>query len=70
MVSRIVLRDVYSARPDVAVMGGNGQSKDIYDLKFDGDDWQPGQKEMYDADLKAYGNKNGKAGVVNSSDCG
>ncbi len=51
-------------------MGGNGQSKDIYDLKFDGDDWQPGQKEMCDADLKADGNKNGKAGVVNSSDCG
>lgn len=62
--------DVYSVRPDVAVVGENGQLKDIYDFKFDGDDWQPGQKEMYDADLKASGAGDVEAKAVNSKTCG
>lgn len=62
--------DVYSVRPDVAVMGENGQLKDIYDFKFDGDGWQPGQKEMYDADLRASGNDGVEAKAVDSRTCG
>lgn len=51
-------------------MGENGQLQDIYDFKFDGDDWQDGQKEMYDADLKASGRDDVEAMAVNSATCG
>lgn len=61
--------DVYSVRPDVAVMGENGQLKDIYDFKFDGDEWQPGQKEMYDKDLRDSGSGE-QAKAVDSAQCG
>ena len=61
--------DVYSIRPDVAVMGKNGQLKGIYDFKFDGDKWQPGQEEMYNEDLKNSGAE-GSAKSVNSKSCG
>lgn len=61
--------DVYSIRPDVAVMGENGKLQDIYDFKFDGDDWQPGQQEMYNKSLDDSGAR-ARAKAVNSDACG
>ena len=61
--------DVFRTRPDVAIQGKNGQLEKIYDFKFDGDKWQPGQKEMYDKDLKDSGSGT-TAEEVNSQNCG
>lgn len=61
--------DVYRTRPDVAIQGKNGKLEKIYDFKFDGDKWQPGQKEMYDKDLKDSG-AGTTAEEVNSQNCG
>jgi hypothetical protein len=61
--------NVYSIRPDVAVMGQNGQLQDIYDFKFDGDGWAPGQQQMYNQDLQNSGSSQ-TAKSVNSEDCG
>ena len=60
--------DVYRVRPDVAVQGPNGQLEGIYDFKFDGDDWQPGQREMYNEDLRNSGSGK-QAEAVNSETC-
>ena len=50
-------------------MGENGQFKGIYDFKFDGDKWQPGQEEMYNKDLQDS-DAGTQAQSVNSVDCG
>lgn len=39
--------NVFEIRPDVLIEGPDGKMEQIYDFKFDGDDWQPGQKELY-----------------------
>lgn len=62
--------DVYRIRPDVAVTGPNGQLQGIYDFKFDTDDWNPGQREMYAEDLRNSGAANTEPQSVNSRDCG
>ncbi|WP_117190271.1 hypothetical protein [Rhizobium terrae] len=50
--------DVYRVRPDVAIEGADGALKDIYDFKFDGDQWQPGQTELYNEALEQSGKSN------------
>lgn len=42
---------IFEARPDVLVQS-EGKATDIYDFKFGRDDWQPGQKDLYDDILK------------------
>ena len=39
--------------PDVSVSGQNGQLTSLVEMKFPGDDWQPGQKEDYKKIAKA-----------------
>lgn len=62
--------DVYRIRPDVAVTGPNGQLQATYDFKFDTDDWQPGQQEMYAEDLKNSGAANTEPQKVDTETCG
>ncbi|WP_127044970.1 hypothetical protein [Pseudorhodobacter sp. E13] len=62
--------DVYRIRPDVAVTGPNGQLQAAYDFKFDTDDWQPGQQELYAQDLRNSGAANPEPQSVNAVDCG
>lgn len=62
--------DVYRIRPDVAVTGPNGQLQATYDFKFDTDDWQPGQQEMYAEDLRNSGAANPDPQQVDSVTCG
>lgn len=67
--------DVYRTRPDVAIADENGRLNDIYDFKLDNpntgfeDDWNDGQKEMYDKALKDDGSSN-TAKVVDAEKCG
>lgn len=61
--------DIFRTRPDVAIQDANGKLTDIYDFKFDGDKWQPGQEEMYNKDLKDSGSSK-TAKEVNSENCG
>lgn len=49
--------NVYNVRPDVEILGKDGQLKDIYDFKFDGDRWRKGQRELYNKALKDAGVK-------------
>lgn len=60
--------EVYRVRPDVAIEGADGSLKEIHDFKFDGDKWQPGQKELYDKSLKDAG-ANGQAQEVSQATC-
>jgi hypothetical protein len=60
--------DIFRVNPDIAVEGPNGQLKEIHDFKFDGDKWQPGQKELYDKALKDSGS-NGTAGEISQQTC-
>ncbi len=60
--------DIYRVNPDIAIEGANGQLKEIHDFKFDGDKWQPGQKELYDKALKDAGN-NDTAGEISQQTC-
>lgn len=46
---------VYQIRPDVTIQTPNGAPASIYDFKFDGDGWQPGQRELY-GELVGYTN--------------
>lgn len=62
--------DVYRIRPDVAVTGPNGQLQATYDFKFDTDDWQPGQEELYREDLRYSGAANPEPQRVDSATCG
>lgn len=50
-------------------MGENEQFQDIYDFKFDCDNWQPRQQEMYNKSLDDSGTR-ARAKAVNSEDCG
>jgi hypothetical protein len=75
MTNQFSGRDVYQVRPDVAILDENGKLDSIYDFKMDNpetgftDDWNDGQKEMYDQSLKNDGS--GKtAKSVNGEDCG
>lgn len=75
MTSQFSGHDVYQVRPDVAILDENGKLDSIYDFKMDNpetgftDDWNDGQKEMYDKALKDDGSgKNAKS--VNGEDCG
>lgn len=64
--------DVYRVRPDVAIEGPDGKLKGIYDFKFDGDHWQPGQAELYNEALGQSGNKNANVqrdGEVSQNTC-
>ena len=67
--------DVYRIRPDVAVTDGNGRLDDIYDFKMDNpdsgfeDDWNDGQKEMYDKALSDDGSSK-TSKVVDAEKCG
>lgn len=62
--------DVYRVRPDVAIEGANGKLEAIYDFKFDGDQWQPGQQEMYEKALSDSDATDKSATQVDSKGCG
>lgn len=75
IVSQFSGDDVHRIRPDVAIVDDNGRLQDIYDFKMDNpdsgfeDDWNDGQKEMYDKALKDDGSgKDSK--VVDANNCG
>jgi hypothetical protein len=52
------------------VTGPNGQLQGIYDFKFDGDDWNGGQYEMYEQDLVDSGAANQTPQKGDSATCG
>lgn len=62
--------DIYRVRPDVAVEGANGQLQSIYDFKFDGDQWQEGQEELYRKSLQDSNAADQRPHQVNSAECG
>ncbi len=67
--------DIYNIRPDVAVVDENGRLTDIYDFKMDNpdsgfeDDWNDGQKEMYDKALQDD-KSTSESKVVDAKECG
>jgi uncharacterized Zn-binding protein involved in type VI secretion len=58
---------IYEARPDVMIES-KGKAEAIYDFKFGKDNWQPGQKDLYDDILDPDGMNPTKKAVPVSQD--
>lgn len=66
---------VFEVRPDVLIEGPDGKVEDIYDFKFDDpetryqDNWNKGQKELYDEAVSGGGARDRSAKKVDQEDC-